>query len=238
MKRRSRHSLKKRKEFTRRLAGYSLAAGAVLAVGGSQAEGDIVHSDDVGFTAVDFGPGYGGDYDLTMQGTHPEAQFFGRNSAGMAQYYGAQGVRQPTGPGAGANFQVATQGGSSFLKKVSGSQSIGLSPLVEPDKNSGYFDIFRFPPGSASGEWSLGSGDTGYFGFSFDLEDGGGNHTGPTVFGWAQVQTINWGNGRLLSWAYENSGDPIHVPVPSSLALLALGLSAAGAGLARKKKDA
>jgi hypothetical protein len=55
---------------------------------------------------------------------------------------------------------------------------------------------------------------------------------------------VSEGEGTLLGWAYDASGDPIAVgntgvnpvPLPSSLALFALGMATAGVKLRKEKK--
>jgi hypothetical protein len=80
-----------------------------------------------------------------------------------------------------------------------------------------------------------------YFGFSFQLETVGN----PTVYGWAEVERLDEESGRLLGWAYEDSGAPIQVsdtgtPIPeaSPLALFALGAAGILAYRWRRKKEA
>ena len=82
---------------------------------------------------------------------------------------------------------------------------------------------------NTAGYWNP-DGDSHFVGFSFELES-----DGTTVYGWAEIERLDSANGRLLGWAYDDSGAPITVPEPAGLALLALG--AAGVSALRKKRQ-
>ena len=81
-----------------------------------------------------------------------------------------------------------------------------------PNASRGFFRI-----DSTAGDWD-GDGESHYMGFSFELESDGSK-----VYGWAEIQRIDKQNGRLLGWAYDDSGAEIMIPEPGALALLALG---------------
>ena len=220
-------------DFTKRLAGYSLTAGVVLASGG-KAEGGIIYS---GPMDQPFGSTYG-SYDLTMEGLNPEARFWGATNPGTTMYTTNN-----------AHFRVRGLN-DNFLVNAEGSMyysihNLAFSNRVGPNINTPSLTSAFFYSLSASsfgtvayGHWTH-NGQTGYFGFSFDLEG-----SGETVYGWGEVERIDASNGRLLGWAYEDSGADIHVgdtgtpviPVPSALGLAALG--AAGVLSMRRRKKA
>jgi len=83
----------------------------------------------------------------------------------------------------------------------------------------------------AHGDWGV-PGESYYMGFTFDLES-----DGSTVYGWAEIKRIDAQNGRLLGWAYDDSGGLIgagEIPEPTGLSLLALG--AAGVAPWRRRR--
>ncbi|MDB6133397.1 MAG: sorting protein [Verrucomicrobiales bacterium] len=62
-----------------------------------------------------------------------------------------------------------------------------------------------------------------YLGFKFTSNNPSGT---AVMYGWAQLEITNGAPGNLVSFAYENNGEPIAaaaIPEPSSLGLLALG---------------
>ena len=230
MKKRNKNSRQKRRtDLTKRLAGYSVAAGAVLAVGG-QANAEIFYDNDVN---ENFGGSSGRSFELTMEElSTPEVSFL----ASFGDYY-----RDILVKGIGNNFGVNTD--SSFVVKRSIGDSIAGSSSSNPYQiATGLFSrrVFTTDPTSAwvadPGNWH--DGDKGYFGFSFQLE----NNT--DVYGWGSVEIIEAGHGRLLEWAYQSDGSAIEVgatgtavvPLPSSLALFALGMATAGVKLRKEKK--
>ncbi len=72
-----------------------------------------------------------------------------------------------------------------------------------------------------------------YIGFKF-------NPLGTELFGWARIRLTespgNFGTFEVLEWAYDDSGDPIHVPEPATTALGLAGLAMGAAGLRRWRK--
>ncbi|RYD37805.1 MAG: PEP-CTERM sorting domain-containing protein [Verrucomicrobiaceae bacterium] len=63
-----------------------------------------------------------------------------------------------------------------------------------------------------------------YLGFKFTSNNPGGSPT--VMYGWAELELTAGAPGNLVSFAYENNGEPIAagaIPEPSSLGLLALG---------------
>ena len=236
IERNNRHS---NADFTKRLAGYSLTAGLVLASGG-KAQAGIIYS---GPMNQSFGENYG-DYDLTMEGTNPEARFHGDTMGGES----LKVTRLND------NFSAKAFDMFSIMYMLPSSTRIGPNDTLN-DNTAGFFyfhsllfyidsshlTVFTGP----HGHWTQ-NGQSGYFGFTFDLENesAGGAAAGTTVYGWGLVERIDSANGRLLGWAYEDSGGEIHVgdtgsdtspiPVPSALGLAALG--AAGVLSMRRRK--
>ena len=98
--------------------------------------------------------------------------------------------------------------------------------------------VLRNAPGGAFrldstyGEWEV-EGESHYMSFSFELES-----DATTVYGWAEIERIDKRNGRLLGWAYDDSGAFItagEIPEPGALALLALGAAGVASWRRRKK---
>ena len=216
MKRERKYTSRKRKtDLTKRLAGYSLAASAVLACG-NQAGADIIYKNNL---SIDFGAQ--NPYALTMEGTHSEAVFSGTNTTSTLSFHinGNNSINP---------LKVFASTSDDILQKLSLGQTIGAGSII-PNEGFGYFSV-----SNNAGQWAH-DGDIGYFGFSFNPE----TDNTKTYYGWAQVKRIGIAQGRLLGWAYEDNGGSIRagvVPIPSSLALLALGLGSAGTLLNRKKK--
>ena len=269
--------------MAKRLAGYSLAAGAALA-GAEHAQADIIYSGPLG-PQHGFGEIYG-PCRLQMEGDIPEAYLNGGTTTvdgGMGgSLHGtglwvnrhadnfqvatlpvggttaggmSAGTTTPvvvasgptvrandtmggggTDPGDPTGRIIAAQPGqligqaqtvtNTTMNGATTTQQVGAS--VVPNQSSGAFT------GDGYGFWTA-DGSSAYMGFSFDLES-----DGSTVFGWAEIVRIDAKNGRLLGWAYEDSGESIRagaiIPEPSSLALLALG--AAGIAPWRRRKKA
>lgn len=249
-----------------RLAQYSVVAGASL-IGANLADAGIIYSGPIDEV---FGA-YNAPYLLTMEGSQPEVQFFGvyesknngsRNCTTMnvnCSTVPPQNQEMAIGfEQVNNDFQVkgvVTDDKPSVSRMVS-NQEVAIETgmfgeRVNPGLDQGYFwhtnttitttSVPSFPLPIASttttsfGQWDI-DGMTGYMGFSFLREE-----DSREVFGWAEIQRINGHEGRLLGWAYEDSGNPIltgktpnPVPEPSTLAMLALG--AAGLSSWRRRK--
>jgi LPXTG-motif cell wall-anchored protein len=251
MKRKNKkHKGRSRVDLTKRLAGYSLTAGAVLAAGG-KAQAGVIYSGP-----LDKPFGYdAGHYFLTMEGVVPEAVLDGFHGAG---WYGADSsngfyvmsLGYPY-PSYYVNFRV--NGAPTYyvgyfnnVAKLSGSQYVGQSTNTPIYQAGGFIWTLTFGGDFYyTGSWTYYD-PSGYFGFSFDLEFESESGAPPetTVYGWGLVEGLDARNGRLLGWAYEDSGAEIHVgdtgatpiPVPSALGLAALG--AAGVLSIRRRKKA
>ena len=236
MKRKSKKNNKGRSrvDFTKRLAGYSLTAGVVLASGG-KAQGAITYSGPMNHP---FGSDYG-SYDLTMEGFSPEARFRGAFNAGTSMY--STNAARFDVKKLNNNFRV-NAGGTMYysIYNLPFSNRVGPNNNTPSASNGVFYSVSAGTMGPVHYGFWTHDGQSGYFGFSFDLE----NATSDTVYGWGQVERIDACNGSLLGWAYEDSGADIHVgdtgapviPVPSALGLAALG--AAGVLSIRRRKKA
>ncbi len=92
---------------------------------------------------------------------------------------------------------------------------------------------------NTSGLWTADN-QRGFFGFRFVLENdsASGLPADSFVYGWGEMERISASAGRLLQWAYDDTGAPIGVgviPEPGTLGLLALG--AAGLAALRKRRN-
>lgn len=212
-----------RADLTKRLAGYSLTAGIVLASGG-KARAGIIYS---GPMDQSFGIDYE-DYDLTMEGTNPEARFSGDKMDDDTLQ-----VKRLND-----NFNVEADSMNETLYMLPAGSVLGPSNTLEHDTYGFFYFHSSFSTMTTSGSlyiayntkgnWNQ-NGQEGYFGFSFDLENesAGGAAAGATVYGWGLVEKTDGVSGRLLGWAYEDSGGEIHVgdtgipavPVPSALGI-------------------
>ena len=241
MRRKVNKKERNQENLTKRLAGYSLTAGLVIAAGG-KAQAGIIYS---GSMNEPFGTDYG-DYNLTMEGLNPEARFWGEvstnstitNSTMFTSSVSLRVTRMNN------NFRVNAGSMYSSIYNLPVSSNVGSTVNTPLRSNALFYSATLV---FCHGSWKQ-DGQSGYFGFSFDLENesAGGAAAGTTVYGWGLVERIDISNGRLLGWAYEDSGGAIHVgdtgagtsaiPVPSALGLAALG--AAGVlSMRRRKKD-
>ncbi len=199
--------------FNKRLAAYTAGAGAAMIAAPGMASADIIWS---GHLTIDFG--VGNVHLLTMEGNDPEMYFVGGDDTGSI--------------GIGV-IALGIVGEIDVISALQNTQEVnaGLSFL-----NVGFF--FNSTTSLSKGAWNE-NGFVGYFGFRFTLDDASPNAAvGTTVYGWAQVERVSPSSGRLLQWAYEDSGAPIQVgavPEPGTLSLLALG--AAGIAALRKRRN-
>jgi hypothetical protein len=83
------------------------------------------------------------------------------------------------------------------------------------------------------GDWTPGT--RGYLGLRFD-------DAGTPLYGWADVQMNDYNSVTMFEYAYQDNGDPIHIPdngtipEPTTLALLAMGV--AGLAALRRRQRA
>lgn len=238
-----RRNTNSRKALARRLAGYSLTAGAALAVA-PQAQGAVVYS---GPLNQDFGPPIGevglGRLDVTVEGADPDLMFMAGNQMGGNAHLILAGAYVGTGGTVGDALVLAkdltvpsppfAETVMPFMVAAASSKFVGPGAMV-PAHSRGFLDAegvhATFGP-FQYGYWAA-NGYRGPVGFSFMSEE----NPDLRLYGWAEVERLDPDHGRLLYWAYEDSGEPIHVPEPGSLALLALG--AAGVAARRKRSKA
>ena len=70
---------------------------------------------------------------------------------------------------------------------------------------------------------AIPDGQTGFIGFKFDPDVPAGAQT---YYGWFRMSVNSTTGGRVIDWAYDNTGAGIKagaVPEPGSLAMLAMG---------------
>jgi hypothetical protein len=178
----------------------AMAVGVVsLAVSQNQANAAVVYS---GIQNIPINPGSvnGGVYINLETGNFQQG---GRPAAwDINPYFSGQSLYVNT------NTKVA----------VSGTSVLNLAP------GSSVSGSLTFSATGFAGT-AFPSGTTGYVGFSFDPTSVAGVQT---WYGWFQMAAGDnvAGDGRVIDWAYDNSGAPINVaavPEPSSIALLAMG---------------
>ncbi len=206
--------------FNKKLAAYTAGAGAAMIAAPGMASADIIWS---GYIQQDFGVGIG-NYELTMEGSEAEVQFRGFSFGESAQGFAASFI----------DINSGIHGDSAYPQMVIGLQTTQEVTNALVFLGYGVFTSIYY----IGGAWDAND-VTGYFGFRFNLEVDSPNATaGTTVYGWAQVERVSPSSGRLLQWAYDDSGAPIQVgvvPEPGTLSLLALG--AAGIAALRKRRN-
>ena len=211
-----------------KLIAYSAAAGAALAIAPNAFAEIIHHTVD-----IPFGIGQGGNKDLKMEGDNAEFNLIGHKSTSMT--YSNKNyafiISQNT---AGAAVRTTY-----FIGASSAAKSFAITEYVGPDDNTPNNSLGRFATATiystgyaaSRGFWSQNE-QIKYCGVSFKKNDGSGDK----VYGWIKVERLSRASGKVISWAYENTGIKIQagaMPEPATgLALLALGV----AGIARYRR--
>jgi len=235
----SSNQIQSNKSFEKKLIGYSLMAGAAIAVGAKASHGSVVYVPSP--YAVDhlfpFNPASPGYLDIDFDGNGSTDVHFTASSTWL-------------GYGSSVNLYAQAQGlgGLNMIGAASSIKSLNNGDLVDnaafgafgATANGNMAHIQRCYTNSTTqtfGEFK--AGNQGYVGVRFDIG-------GLTHFGWIDVTGDPYGI-TINGWAYEDqAGTPIvagstesvaPVPLPGTLSLLASG----AAGLlawkhGRKKK--
>lgn len=113
--------------------------------------------------------------------------------------------------------------GTRLVMDGSKAANLAVDTVISAGSNfstPGYFALVDIPDLS-----------TGYVGFSFDPQNVPGVQT---WYGWMQISVNSAGNGSVINWAYDDTGAPVKIPEPASLAMLALGT--AGLTMMRRRR--
>ena len=243
-----RQEARERGELKKRLLTYSVAAGAAL-IGAQAANAGIVYS---GPLSVDFGY-----QQVTMEGTHPDVVVngFTWNSTYAGIHYMERGLQVSAGYwsngstsfDANVRFHATmktvtfTYYSSSDVAQRPFAVALSQSATMGPSQTLGAYEwavpLYMENKYGQWGDWAV-DGQKSHLGIKLEAEGGG------DLYGWMEIERVDKLNGRVLGWAYDDSGAAIHigdtgeggapVPEPSGLALLAAG--AAGVTAFRRKR--
>ena len=219
----ARRSRAQRRKLARRLAGYSATATAALAVGHS-AVADVIYSGQKDLLVnaanptvpIDMDGNGGDDFLITFAGLTTTGGYL-QNELNINR--------------AGTDQAVMTMMGYGSAVASSSSNIVSTNTTMYSLANEGLLAAYNTgTPLYYSGYFP---GRSGYMGVVFP------DDSTVTRVGWIGFEgatDASW--GRVTGWAYEDTGDAIHVPYPipepGGLALFALG--AAGVAASRRKR--
>jgi hypothetical protein len=205
-------------DINKRIAAYSVGAGAAM-LAASGAEAGIIWS---GPLSDDFGDS-SGTWGWTIEGSQSEINLLG-NADSFLSFFGATGADQ--------QMEFINSFGDITLLQTGDVVNNAANFLSNAEfyykfESVYYIGTTSYVSSTVRGDWTT-DGQKGFFGFRFKLENesASGSPAGSFVYGWGEVERITSADGRLLQWAYDDSGDPITVgaiPEPGTLGLLALG---------------
>jgi len=225
---------RKGRRATTELLGYTAAAGG-LAFAGGDAMGAIVHFNTPVSVSWNTGTATASvnvaAWDINNNGNPDGALFAGAP-------FGALGGGIAVAPFLGVGSGIVLFEPDPAISSAPFAANLPASHFVSTWASASYFffGLLTTPPSAGLGGFL---NTTGYAGFAF----GDNTQPGPT-FGWAKVRVDTDLSGpvsvklTVFEWAYDDTGAPIHIPVPATSLLALLGLGAMGVQTYRRRREA
>jgi hypothetical protein len=219
----------------KRLALYTVAAGAALSAGASNADANLVTLDLTGLNSADRSTNSTGNLYFDVNAATAAAAVSTTGAFAGADFRIFTGGPIPFGPFASISGLTANNGIAGAQEEFFKASNLSPSHFVGP------MDSFHGSAVIASQFGPFAAGQTGFLGLKFEI--GADIH-----YGWANITVgaADYPNVTLNSLGYETDANtPAHVEAPSSgptvpdqgstLGLMALG--AAGLALLRSRSD-